>query len=343
MPDNVTYNAHIFKYVYYNTLTVTSIDGALILPPVTDNNMFLNLTKKMLLTIQSDNPALTDHSLLELEEYKYLDYPNSTVLSPIAKELFNLIPVIVSMRIYNGKYFIQTKTKEREITFMEYEAIKINKLTTVKFITGGNFILENDDRFYREGLHYNFSIQAFEAMKLGITISEIDELDIDTNNYKYIHVNLPEPLYGLPGFIHNSYTIPSLETFKSRWLNIHAIELILNRDINNVKSHIVRKFIMDIKTNTIILDDGDYNNYDNIELVFNYLSRVWTDELRYRVNEEFPGMITNDFLSIVDFKRFVTLCKVTDPLELISIPDTVSYSKDKEYILNTIFEKLNSN
>jgi len=89
--------------------------------------------------------------------------------------------------------------------------------------------------------------------------------------------------------------------------------------------------------------DDDLDNYSNMELIFNYMSRVWTDELRYKIIDEFDDITINDFSLIVDFKRFVTLYKVTEPLEHISIPDTITYNVDKEYVINTIFDKLNSN
>ena len=336
------YNTNIFKYSYYNSLTVTDIRDSLLFPPADDKLDFLNITKKLNLTIRSTNPALLDSSLLGKKGYEFLNYDINNILSDGVEEFYKLIPVIVGIRLYAGKYYIQSKTVEREILLKEYEFLRDSELVNIEFVNGKNYILlEDGTRFYSEGTHFNFSIQAYDALRLGITIEEVNNLNIDYYNYAFIHVSLPETLYNLPSFIPNSFCMGSLETFKSRWLNMSALDLILNKDINDIKSHIVRKFVMDIKTNTIMLDDDDYDNTDNVKLVLDYLNRAWADELKYRVNEEFNGIVSSDFLSIINFKRFVILHRVTKPLKHINIPDTVIYSMDKNYILDTIFDKIN--
>jgi hypothetical protein len=322
---------------------VTSLKESLLFPPTTGNNDYQDLLKKFNLSIKSPNPIIDDFSLITnpiRNEYSKISYPSKVLDKPIT-DMFSLIPVTVGIRIYNGTYHIQTKTVDRVISKNIYDMLLSDNLTIVNKVSGDNHVLEDTDRFFLEGLHYNLTVRSGLLLNIGITIEEIKALDIDFINYKIIYLSLPEPLYGLPGLLPGSHVVESLETFKSRWLNMSILDLIMNTDINNVKSHIVRKFIMDIKTNKAMLDGDSYDNYDTVKLVLNYLERTWTDELKYKVREEFPTILTTELLTNVEFKRFTILHKLGTYTEPKVFTTNINYYRDKNYIMNVLYEKIN--
>ena len=344
MEDN--YNTHLFDYVYYNTITTNSIKTELLFPPTKGNNEFSDMVKKINLTVGATTPAVNNLLLLnENESYKYLDYPNSGLLSlsPTMVDIFNLIPVIVEVRVFNNKYHIQTKTKDIVISKKTYNKIINDGLSITERLSGENSILYKHDKYYREGVYHRVSVRAGLLYKECLTIEDLLDLNLDLTNYEYIHLNLPETLYSIPSFINNTMLIKGLYEIPHSWIPVGFIDDIVNADINNVKSHIIRKFIYDIQTTAVYFFTEKSDNFNNINLLINYLERVWTDGLRHVLNKEFPDITTNDFIISRKFKKFTLLRKKGCINKVFKIPESISYYKDKEFILNKIVEQSCSN
>jgi len=336
-------NRDIFRFTYYKTLTVTTLKEALLFPVVPSDTDVQNLINKLNIITKSNNPALEDLSLLKDKSYKYLEYPVPLLyIGQEVKDLLNLIPVKIEIRTKDDIRHLQTKQSDRVISEELYTAMKDDPLTIVRQLDKSNYVLRDYDKFYRDGVYEEFTVTLGYLVNLDIPNEELLELDVNYDDYLYINVDLPEPLYGTHTFIPRTKVLQGSAYEDKEWCPMGLLEDILNIDINDIKSHIVRKFVYDVKKSVIDMYEDDFDTYGSHKVIIDYINRTWTDDLRYKLEEEFPDIISFNTDGLTKYKRFTLLYRKIEDDTNITIPDDVRYSKDKNYVLKVLCDKINN-
>ena len=329
------YNKHLFDFVYNDTITVNRLVDELVFPPSHGLFDLPKILAKINLTVGCVNNSIHDPYTITDKEVLFNANGDKTLTQMVC--LLSLIPVIVGLRVYDDTYYIQTKSKEVVITGDVYLKLINEPLTTLTDVVGDNYILDNDDRYYRVGTHHKLTVRS--DMLLGtLNMCDIVELDVDKDNYSFIHLSLPNDLSTITTFINGSSVVRSLTAETKDWIPMGVITDLLSSDIDKVRSSVIRKFIFDMQLSMGYIIDNEFDTNENASLFLNHVNRIWTDELKYLINKEFPGVVNTDFTTKRSFNKYVILVKNGCLNLSANIPSSILYYRDRNYILNKLNE-----
>ena len=339
-------NDNSLRFETYDRLTAISIDDALLFPDNKDKNDIIRLLKKVNVTVGSESKSIDDPKLINVEPDKYINpievdgnYEAGTVLGTDGniKFLYNLIPIIITIRKYDDIYHLQIENKDFIITEEEFLFLLNSPLTKKYDYIEENPILDKRDKYMKKGDYFDLHLPAGLLLYINIDIEEMLKAKVSYKDYGYIFFSLPEIL--LPDVLSNINNViysGAIESYEKRWVNTVLVKDVFTRDVNTIHSHVVRKFVTDLQREARYRDDDI--TYSDIRMLRNYLEREWTDDIKFFVNKEFPGLLTLDFDTLVSWRSVVVLyrkdnIKINDELD-----DDTLYKDDKENILKRIKE-----
>jgi len=316
-------NNFIIKNGYKDKISVLTVDELTLFPALyKDTN--LNILYKISNMIGNE---------VDMDKIFNKTYLRGTLISNnlYIEEYHNFLPVKIVVRNYLGNYTIETKDNvynlnSNIITNWLNDPLVYKKDLSNDFSLFINLV----NKIKRKGKYYQFSLPSKYLLDL-ISEDDLKKLDVDKDNFRYIYMYIPKTLLSVVNNLNNISYLISTEAYEDTWVYLISLLQILNININNVKSHIVRKFLTYIKRE---MDNIYGTNQEHFtRLIASYISRVWTDELKEALLTEYPNIILPDINDKTYFKKVICMFKKDN----LVVNNNVGELK---YILDTIKLKL---